>query len=97
MNNKANMFQLYESLLSIVKDNKKVNFCSLHFTNSNREGFQYYITLDPMKDSCDYIEITSSLLDSERYKVEYEYGKYRTLNSIKECLSFIKKLIKIKF
>jgi hypothetical protein len=94
--NKDNMFRLYALLSTIVKGNKKVNYCSLHFTNSNREECRYYISLIPMKDSYDSIEITSSLVDNNLYEVEYEYGKYRSL-TFDDCVSFVKRMIEIKF
>lgn len=94
--NKDNMFRLYTLLSTVVKGNKKVNFCSLHFTNSNSEEFQYYISLTPMKDSYYSIEITSSLVDNNLYEVEYEYGKYRSL-TFDDSVSFVKRMIETKF
>jgi len=95
--NKARMFELYTLLSAVLKDDKKVNVCSLNFMNSNREGCKFYISVTPMKDSDYIINISSSLVDSNRFEVEYEYGKYRTITSIDECLGFIKRLIRIKF
>jgi len=94
--NKENMFRLYELLTTIVKGNKKVNFCSLHFTNSHKEECHYYISLTPMKNSYDSIDITTSLVDSDFYEVEYGYGKYRSL-TFDDCVSFVKNMIEAKF